>query len=106
LQAPANTTLYGIDGLYWYHGNLIGVQNGVRPWRLIRMTLDENRSSVTGIEFIEFANEHITPTTGAIAGNVIHYVGEGPPPDPVPAHFPPALARYAGKTIVMTAPLN
>ena len=106
LQAPDNVSLYGIDGLYWYQGDLIGVQNGVQPWRLIRLRLDEERMAVTDVRLIEFANEDITPTTGAIVGDVIHYIGQGPQANPVPAHFPDALARFTGKTIVMTAPLN
>lgn len=106
LQAPADTTLYGIDGLYWHEGDLVAVQNGVNPWRLIRMKLDESLTKVTGVRLIEFANDDIGPTTGAIDGDVIHYVGHGPQPDSVPDGFPAALAGFAGKTIVMTAPLN
>lgn len=106
LQATSDTTLYGIDGLYWYEGDLIAVQNGVNPWRLIRIRLDEPRTSVSSVEFIEFANEEFEPTTGAIVDGLIHYVGQGPRPDPIPSHFPPVQARFAGKTIVMTAPLN
>jgi hypothetical protein len=106
LHAPADATLYGIDGLYWYDAGLVGVQNGVNPWRLIRIELDEEWTAVTGIRFIEFANEDIAPTTGAIVGDVIHYVGHGTQPDILPENFPAALAPIAGKTIVMTAPLD
>lgn len=106
LQSPDDATLYGIDGLYWHRGDLIGVQNGVDPWRLIRLHLDDGMESVARVEFIEFANDKINPTTGAIVGDVIHYVGQGPPPDPVPAHVPAYLAQWYGKTIVFTAPLN
>lgn len=106
LAAPDSVTLYGIDGLYWYEGDLVGVQNGVRPWRLTRMTLREDMQAVTSVRLIEFANASITPTTGAIVDDQIYYVGEGPAPEQMPAHFPPNMARNAGKTIVMTAPLN
>lgn len=106
LQAPSDVTLYGIDGLYWYEGDLVAVQNGVNPWRLIRIRLDEHQTSVSSVEFIEFANEALEPTTGAIVDGAIHYVGLGPQPDPAPANFPPALVRFAGKTIVMTAALH
>jgi len=106
LEAPADVSLYGIDGLYWYEGDLIGVQNGVQPWRLIRMQLNDEQTAITHVRLIEFANEDMTPTTGAIVGDVIHYVGQGPQPDSVPLQFPEAIAQFAGKTIVMTAPLN
>jgi hypothetical protein len=106
LSAPENTTLYGIDGLYWYRGDLIGVQNGVRPWRLVRIDLDNDGTAITAVELLEFANPGITPTTGAIDGERIYYVGEGPAPALIPAHFPPQMAGNAGKTIVMSAPLH
>lgn len=106
LAAPDNISLYGIDGLYWYEGDLVGVQNGVQPWRLLRMRLNEEQTAVTNVRLIEFANADVTATTGAIAGDVIHYVGQGPEPNSIPGHFPEAIAQYAGKIVVMTAPLN
>jgi hypothetical protein len=106
LAAPDDITLYGIDGLYWYDGDLVGVQNGVRPWRLVRIELDDAMREVTAVRLIEFANSTITPTTGAIVDDVIHYVGEGPALENIPSHFPAELARNSGKTIVMSAPLN
>jgi len=106
LQAPDNVSLYGIDGLYWYEGDLVGVQNGVQPWRLIRMQMNDEQTAVTKVRLIEFANEDMTPTTGAIVGDVIHYVGQGPQADPLPTQFPAAIALFTGKTIVLTAPLD
>ena len=106
LDLPADTTSYGIDGLYWYEGGLVGVQNGVRPWRLVRMTLSEDRDTVTAVRMIEYANDYVTATTGAIVGNVIHYVGQGPDPEDPPSHFPENLRQFLGKTVVMTAPLD
>jgi hypothetical protein len=37
LAAPAQATLFGIDGLYSVPGGLIGVQNGIDPQRVIRV---------------------------------------------------------------------
>jgi DNA-binding beta-propeller fold protein YncE len=106
LEAPDGVSLYGIDGLYWYEGDLVGVQNGIRPWRLVRLQLNGEQSAVTNVRLIEFANEDLTPTTGAIVGDRIHYVGQGPQPESVPSQFPGAIAAHSGVTIVMTAPLN
>ncbi len=106
LDAPDDVSLYGIDGLYWHEGDLVAVQNGVQPWRLVRLQLNDKETAVTNARLIEFANEDITPTTGAIVGDLIHFVGQGPRPDPLPARFPDAMAGFAGKTIVMTAPLD
>jgi hypothetical protein len=106
LKSPQDVSLYGIDGLYWYEGDLVAVQNGVQPWRLVRLQLNEDETAVTHARLIEFANDEVTPTTGAIVGDVIHFVGQGARPDSLPAHFPDAMAEFAGKTIVMTAPLH
>ncbi len=106
LAAPAEIPLYGIDGMYWHRGNLIAVQNGLEPWRLVRLELSADLSAVTAAQDIDFANPAMTATTAAIAGNRIHYVGQAPAPEDPPAHVPPALAPYLGKTVIMTADLE
>lgn len=106
LDSPADRPLYGIDGLYWHDGELIGIQNGIQPWRLLRMQLDDDVTAVSKVHVIEFANPALTATTGAIDGERIHYVGQGPAPRSPPSQFPPALAPYLGKTIIMSAPLD
>lgn len=48
LLAPANTTLLGCDGLIRTDaGNLIAIQNGVRPARVVRLTVDPTNSVVS-----------------------------------------------------------
>jgi hypothetical protein len=106
LDSPADRPLYGIDGLYWHNGELIGIQNGIQPWRLLRMQLNDDVTAVSSVHIIEFANRALTATTGAIDGEQIHYVGQGPAPQNAPSQFPPALAPYLGKTVIMTAPLD
>ena len=105
LEAPEGTSLYGIDGLYWYRGGLVGIQNGIQPWRLLRMTLDDGLTEISVVHVIEFANDAAVPTTGAIVGNEIHYIGQGPAPDPAPSQFPEWLTPFVGKTVIRTAPL-
>ena len=106
LESPENMPLYGIDGLYWHDGDLVGIQNGIQPWRLLRMQLNDAVTAVTDIRVIEFANTALTPTTGAIDDGQIHYVGQGPAPNTAPSQFPEALAPFLGKTVIMTAPLD
>lgn len=106
LDVPKGATLYGIDGLYEYRGELVAIQNGTQPWRLIRLALNADRSAVIDIRYIEFANAALTATTGAITGDEIHYIGQGPAPDPAPGHVPPALVPLFGKTVIMAAPLE
>jgi hypothetical protein len=68
--------------------------------------MDENLTAVTDIRFIEFANPDIGPTTGAIVGDVIHVVGQGPAPDVAPSQFAENLLPFLGKTVLVTVPLN
>lgn len=106
LEVADGTSLYGIDGLYWYDGGLVGIQNGIQPWRLLRMTLNESFTSITAVRVIEFANAAATPTTGAIVDDEIHYIGQGPAPDEAPSHVPASVAPFLGKTVIRTAPLK
>ena len=106
LEAPEGRPLYGIDGLYWYDGGLVGIQNGIQPWRLLRMEVNADRSAVTDVRVIEFANNALMAMTGAIDGSRIHYVGRAAAPENPPSQFPEALAPFMGKTVIMTAPLD
>ncbi|MDH4108882.1 MAG: SMP-30/gluconolactonase/LRE family protein [Gammaproteobacteria bacterium] len=106
LDSPADAPLYGVDGLYWYDGDLVAVQNGVQPWRLLRLRLNEDRTAVASVRVIEFANPALTPMTGAILDGEIHYIGRAPAPESPPGHFPAELAEFLGATLIMTAPLD
>jgi hypothetical protein len=46
LTPPANTTFFGIDGLYSVPGGLLAVQNGVNPQRILRIALSPVGSSL------------------------------------------------------------
>jgi len=75
LTGPRGVTLLGVDGLYWHHGTLIGVQNGVTPARVVRFCLDPSGRSVRRLEVLDrnpaVADE---PTLGAIDGDSLVYV--------------------------------
>ena len=44
--------------------------------------------------------------SGAIVGNVIHYIGQAPAAENVPSQFSGTLAPQTGKTVIRTAPLE
>jgi len=75
LAAPANVSLIGIDGMYFYKNSLIAIQNGVRPHRVIRLFLDRNFDRVERAEVIE-ANNHLfnEPTLGVLVKNELYYI--------------------------------
>lgn len=106
LELPANASLYGIDGMYVRGGGLVAVQNGIEPWRLLQIDLDEDFGAVTGIRVLELGNPVIGPTTGAIDGDVIHLIGQGPAPESAPGHFPGNLREFLGKTVIYSVPID
>jgi len=106
MVTPEDVSLYGIDGLYWHDGDLVAIQNGIQPWRLLRLSVDADLTAITDVRTIEFANDAATPTTGAIVGDRIHYVGQAPTPETLPSQYPESLAPYIGQTVIRTAPLD
>jgi hypothetical protein len=74
LDTPDGETLAGIDGLVWYRRALVGIQNGVGQPRVVRMSLDDDRSAVTKIDILEAGNPLFDePTTGAIANGAFYF---------------------------------
>jgi len=105
LSAPEDLTLYGIDGLYLYEGDLVGVQNGARPWRLMRFRVNDDWTAVTAATTLEFGSPAIA-TTGAIEGERIHYLAQAPAVDDPPQHLDESLHEYLGRTLIVTVPLD
>lgn len=73
-DAPGSTSL-GCDGIVWYRGSLIAVQNGVAPARIMRFTLDTTGKRILRADVLD---RHVPlaaePTIGALAGNAFVYV--------------------------------
>ncbi len=75
LSYPADATLLGIDGLATYRGSLIAVQNGVRPYRVLRLALNPEQSAITAVRVLERNHpDHGEPTLGVVVGDRFHYV--------------------------------
>jgi DNA-binding beta-propeller fold protein YncE len=74
--SPApDSTLLGIDGLYFHQGALIGVQNGVNPNRIVRLWLSPDFSRVVKFETLE-ANNPIfdEPTLGVVVKDDLYFI--------------------------------
>jgi sugar lactone lactonase YvrE len=75
LPTPPRTTAVGIDGLVWYAGSLVGVQNGVTPARIVRLRLDGKGDRIVAVELLDrhlpLATE---PTIGTVWSNRFFYV--------------------------------
>jgi len=64
---PADFTLLGIDGLYYHRGSLIGVQNGVNPERVIKLSLNRDLTRFDHFETLEANNPAFDePTLGVL----------------------------------------
>lgn len=69
LESPPDTTLIGLDGLALSpEGQVLAIQNGLRPNRVLRIELDANAETVEKVVVLE--SGHITmaaPSLGCIA---------------------------------------
>lgn len=74
LVPPARQTISGIDGLYWWKGDLIGIQNLTNPGRVIRMRLNRAGTRIAQVDTLQSHHNAAfsEPTTGAIAGTALY----------------------------------
>jgi sugar lactone lactonase YvrE len=92
----------GVDGLYLIDGRLIGIQNGVTPHRVVRLTLSHPGDSISAGEVIERAHpRYAEPTLGVVVGRDLYYIAnsqwerfgeDGHVADPA-ALLPPTVLR-------------
>lgn len=75
LANPANGTAVGCDGIVWFDGAIIAVQNGVEPARVVRLVPDTIADRVLRVDVIDqnvaVADE---PTIGTMLGTDFVYV--------------------------------
>jgi hypothetical protein len=75
VEPGPRSTLAGIDGLYWYHGSLIGIQNGIGAPRVAAFHLSTDGLRVTRTTILENrSNFCVLPTTGAIRGSDFFFI--------------------------------
>jgi len=75
LPLPYDATVLGIDGLYSHRGDLIAIQNGTNPHRIIRIDLDKSGRKIERVETLE-ANrpDFDEPTLGVVQDDTIWFV--------------------------------
>jgi hypothetical protein len=77
LMTPASdTTMLGLDGIYFANNSLIAIQNGVSPQRIVRLSIEGDR--ISKFEVLE-ANQpaHDDITLGTLVGNELYYIANG-----------------------------
>ena len=78
LGMPPHTTLHGIDALVRHGRDLVGVQNGIDPQRVVLLHMNDAWSVVEGLEVLA-ANlpEMDEPTLATIAEGDLLVIGNG-----------------------------
>jgi sugar lactone lactonase YvrE len=70
-----SNTVSGFDGLYWYRGSLVGIQNSMGMPRAAQFQLSAHGSRVTKATVLEYRSDYVAlPTTGAIDGNKFYFM--------------------------------
>jgi len=65
----------GIDGLYAVERDLIGIQNGVAPYRVVRLHLDGDGRRIVSADVLERARpDYAEPTLGVVVRGALYYV--------------------------------
>jgi hypothetical protein len=72
---PEGESLRGMDGLRWWRGGLIGVQNGRAPARIVELTLADDGRAVRSIRTLDQPSAADgEATVGAVVGSRYLYV--------------------------------
>jgi sugar lactone lactonase YvrE len=75
LSVAASITDYGIDGLYRYGDELIVIQNGVSPHRVVALQLAENGLAIASSRLLASnLKEFDEPTLGVVQGDEFFFV--------------------------------
>jgi hypothetical protein len=75
LKNETESSLKGIDGLYFYDNSLITIQNGVTPFRSSRYHLNKDFSALNRLEIIDRAHPAFgEPTLGVIVDRSFYYI--------------------------------
>lgn len=75
LKLPGNVVLAGIEGLYAYENQLVVVQSGMTPRRVMRLELAEDGMSVAQGTPIEANNPAFeAPTWGVVQGDDLYFI--------------------------------
>lgn len=107
IKAPENLPTVAIDGLYFYNGSLVGVQNGIPPWRALQFYLSDDYSQIMDHRIIERNNTKLlTAMTGAIVEDDFFMIGFGAGPTSRPQFISGWGTVNLGPTIILKALLK
>jgi sugar lactone lactonase YvrE len=75
LSVPTSISDFGIDGLYRHGNELIAIQNGIQPHRVVAMKLSEDGLAIESSEILAMnLPEFDEPTLGTVVGDNFYFV--------------------------------
>lgn len=75
VRAGNSISLFGIDGLYRHDNELIAIQNGISPHRVVAFSLAGNGLEITGSRVLaRNLSEFDEPTLGQVVGDEFYFV--------------------------------
>jgi sugar lactone lactonase YvrE len=79
VQSKTKTSLAGIDGLVSYGSDLIAIQNGILPNRVVRLKMAPRQKEIVDVQVLEMNHPLFgEPTLGVIKGNTLLFVANNP----------------------------
>ena len=75
VKPAAHDTMAGVDGLYGYHGGLVGIEYGTADYRVMSWKLTQDGRQVKSSEVLERRTDMVrNPTTGAILDGKLYFM--------------------------------
>ena len=75
MEAGDDVLALGIDGLYTVGRDLVSIQNGIGPHRVVRLRLDSPGTRIVSLQVLERARpDYAEPTLGVVVGDELYYV--------------------------------
>ncbi|CAN5404393.1 hypothetical protein BH10BAC4_BH10BAC4_02940 [soil metagenome] len=75
ISCTLDVSVKGIDGLSFYKGSLIAIQNGVAPLRVVQFFLNKEYTSISEFKTIDRNHPAFNePTLGTIDKNILYYI--------------------------------
>ena len=72
---PDNVAAQGCDGIYRVGNDIIAVQNGIKPNRVIRLTFGNDWRAIEKLDVLEANNPVFDePTLGVVVGNKFYFI--------------------------------
>jgi WD40 repeat protein len=74
LAVEGDIAVLGTDGIYFHKGNLIAIQNGINPQRVVQFSLDPAFTKITGYKTLEANHADFNePTLGVLNGDDFYF---------------------------------